>query len=109
MARLEFSLGDWNLVYTVPRSRFSEAGTGTGTGTFRRALHDKYVYFDYTCSLTTGDSKAHGIFAWDPRAKRYRYWWFEDSGSISEASGDFIDDNTLFLKWHDTRLIQTFK
>ncbi len=109
MARLEFLLGDWNLVYTVPGSRFSEAGTGTGTGTFRRALHDKYVYFDYTCSLTTGDSEAHGIFAWDPRAKRYRYWWFEDSGSISEASGDFIDDNTLFLKWHDTRLIQTFK
>ena len=54
MARLDFLLGDWNLAYTVPRSRFSEAGTGTGTGTFRRALHDKYVYFDYTCSLTTG-------------------------------------------------------
>ena len=109
MERLSFLLGDWSLEYKVPRSRFSEAATGTGSGTFRRALHDKYVYFDYTCSLTTGHGEAHGIFAWDPRAKRYRYWWFEDSGSFSEAAGDFIDDNTLFLKWHDAHLIQTFK
>ncbi|MHC4539289.1 MAG: hypothetical protein ACYTEK_08410 [Planctomycetota bacterium] len=109
MDPLGFLLGDWNLAYTVPRSSFSEAATGTGSGTFRRALHDKYVYFDYSCSLTTGDSQAHGVFAWDPKAKVYRYWWFEDSGSFSEAAGDFIDDNTLFLKWHDTHLIQTFK
>ncbi len=107
--RLGFLLGDWNLDYTVPRSRFSEAATGTGAGTFRRALNDKYVYFDYSCSLTTGDGEAHGIFAWDQKAKVYRYWWFEDSGSFSEAAGDFVDDETLFLKWHDTSLIQTFK
>jgi hypothetical protein len=109
MERLGFLLGDWSLEYTVPRSRFSEAATGTGTGTFRRALNDKYVHFDYSCSLTTGDSEAHGIFTWDQKAKAYRYWWFEDSGSFSEAAGNFIDDETLFLKWHDTSLIQTVK
>ena len=95
--------------YTVPKSRFSKAATGTGMGTFRWALNDKYVYFDYSCSLTTGCAEAHGIFAWDPKAKIYRYWWFEDSGSFSEAAGDFVDNETLFLKWHDTPLIQTFK
>jgi hypothetical protein len=109
MDRLGFLLGDWSLEYTVPRSRFSEAATGTGTGTFRRALHNKYVYFDYSCSLTTGDGEAHGIFAWDPKAKVFRYWWFEDSGSFSEAAGNLLDDVTLFLKWQDTPLIQTFK
>jgi hypothetical protein len=107
--RLGFLLGDWNLAYTVPRSGFSEAATGTGAGTFGRALNDKYVYFDYSCSLTTGDGQAHGVFAWDQKAKVYRYWWFEDSGSFSEAAGDFVDDETLFLKWHDTSLIQTFR
>ncbi len=79
------------------------------TGTFSWALNDKYVYFDYLCSLITGDGEAHGIFAWDQKAKVYRYWWFEDSGSFSEAAGDFVDNGTLFLKWHDTSLIQTFK
>ena len=107
--RLDFLIGDWNLEYKVPKSRFSEAATGMGTGTFSWALHDKYVYFDYSCSLTTGDGEAHGVFAWDQKAKVYRYWWFEDSGSFSEAAGDFVDNETLFLKWHDTSLIQTFK
>jgi len=108
--RLDIFIGDWNLEYKVPKSRFSDAAaTGTGTGTFSWALNDKYVYFDYLCSLTTGDGEAHGIFAWDQKAKVYRYWWFEDSGSFSEAAGDFVDNGTLFLKWHDTSLIQTFK
>ncbi len=108
--RLGIFIGDWNLEYKVPKSRFSDAAaTGTGTGTFSWALNDKYVYFDYLCSLTTGDGEAHGIFAWDQKAKVYRYWWFEDSGSFSEAAGDFVDNGTLFLKWHDTSLIQTFK
>lgn len=109
MERLCFFIGDWNLKYKVPKSRFSETATGTGTGTFRMALNDKYVYFDYSCSLTTGDGEAHGIFTWDKKLKLYRYWWFEDSGDFSEAAGDFIDDETLFLKWHGTSLIQTFK
>ena len=95
MARFGVLLGDWALKYKVPKSRFSEAATGTGTGIFRRTLNDKYVYFDYSCSLTTGDSEAHGIFAWDQKAKVYRYWCFEDSGDFSEAAGDFIDDQTL--------------
>ncbi|MFC1636405.1 hypothetical protein ACFL5Z_16370 [Planctomycetota bacterium] len=95
--------------YKVPKSRFSEASTGTGNGLFRRALNDKYVYFDFSCSLHTGDSEAHGIFAWDQKAKVYKYWCFEDSGDFSEAAGDFIDDETLFLKWHNISLIQTFK
>lgn len=107
--RLGFFIGDWNLEYKVPKSRFSEAAIGTGAGTFSWGLGDKYVYFDYSCSLTTGDGEAHGIFAWDEKAKVYRYWWFEDSGSFSEAAGDFVDNETLFLKWHNTSLIQTFK
>jgi hypothetical protein len=108
MEKFEFLLGDWNLEYRVPKSTFSEAATGTGTGTFKRALKDKYVFFDYSCSLTIGQGQAHGIFAWDDKAKIYRYWWFEDSGSFLQATCNFIDDETLFLNWHDTLLTQTF-
>jgi hypothetical protein len=108
MEKFKFLLGDWNLEYRVPKSTFSEAATGTGTGTFKRSLKDKYVFFDYSCSLTTGQGQAHAIFAWDDKAKIYRYWWFEDSGSFQQATCNFIDDETLFLKWHDTPLTQTF-
>lgn len=108
MEKFKFLLGDWNLEYRVPKSTFSEAGTGTGTGTFKRALRDKYVFFDYSCSLTTGQGQAHAIFAWDDKAKVYRYWWFEDSGNFLQATCNFIDNDTLFLNWHDTLLTQTF-
>jgi hypothetical protein len=108
MEKFKFLLGDWNLEYRVPKSTFSEAATGTGTGTFKRAMKDKYVFFDYSCSLTTGQGQAHAIFAWDDKAKVYRYWWFEDSGSFQQATCNFIDNETLFLKWLDTPLTQTF-
>jgi hypothetical protein len=108
MEKFEFLLGNWNLEYRVPKSTLSEAATGTGSGTFKRALKDKYVFFDYSCSLTTGKEQAHGIFAWDDKAKIYRYWWFEDSGSFQQAVCNFIDNNTLFMNWQDTPLTQTF-
>ena len=111
MEKFEFLVGDWNLDYSFPKSEFSkEAGTGKGSGTIRRILENRYVCFDYSCALTTGvEVQAQGIFAWDNKANIYRYWWFESSGSFSEASCRFIDDDTLFLNWHDGLLIQTFK
>jgi hypothetical protein len=108
MQKFEFLLGDWNLEYRVPKSSFGEAATGTGTGTFKRALSDKYVFLDYSCSLTTGRGQAQGIFAWDDKTKIYRYWWFESSGNFAQATCNFIDDKTLFMNWHDTLLTQTF-
>jgi hypothetical protein len=112
MDKFDFLLGDWNLEYRVPKSAFSEAATGSGTGTFKRALDDKYVFWDYSCTIsTTPDEvgKAHGIFAWDEKAKIYRYWWFENSGSFLNATCNFINDDTLFMNWHDTLVIQTFR
>jgi len=108
MGKFGFLLGNWNLEYRVPKSQFSEAATGSGTGTFKRALNDKYVYFDYLASLTTGKTAAHAIFAWDEKSKVYRFWWFENSGNFLEATCNFVNDETLFLNWHDTVIIQTF-
>lgn len=108
MERFDFLLGHWRLEYRVPASALSPAASGAGAGTFRRALGDKYVFLDYTCSLTTGDGQAHAVFAWDDRAGIYRYWWFEDSGEFRTATCNFVNDDTLMLNWHDTLLIQTF-
>jgi hypothetical protein len=109
MEKFDFLLGQWNLEYRVPESQFSRAATGTGIGTFRKALDGRYVFFDYAASLSTGKkAAAHGIFGWDEKAKVYRYWWFESSGNFLTATCNFVDDGILFLNWHDTLLIQTF-
>ncbi len=108
MEKFEFLLGNWNLESRIPKSSFSEAMTGTGVGTFKRALKGKYVFFDYEGSTKTDEGGAHGIFVWDDRAKFYRYWWFEDSGSFEEAICNFVDNDTLFMDWQNTLLTQTF-
>ncbi len=111
MEKFDFLLGTWNLKYRVPKSSFSEVDTGSGHGTFKRVLDDKYVQFDYECSFSSAPQqtgKAHAIFAWDEKAEVYRFWWFENSGAFRQATCNFIDNNTLFMNWHDTLLIQTF-
>ena len=109
MEKFDFLLGDWNLEYKVPKSAFSEAATGSGTGTFKRALDDMYVYFDYSSLVAGQKIEAHAIFAWDEKAKVYRYWWFESSGNFLTATCNFVSDDILFLNWHDSLLKQTFK
>jgi hypothetical protein len=108
MNKFDFLLGKWNLEYRVPKSQFSEADSGEGEGEFKRVLNDRYVTFDYHAQLTSGESSTHAIFAWDEKRKIYRYWWFEGSGAFMKATCNFIDENTLYLNWHDSILVQTF-
>jgi len=105
LSKLGFLSGDWNLEYRIPNSTFSDAGTDTGTGSFKKMLNDQYLLFEYS---TKSGSEAKGIFAWDDKVKIYRYWWFENSGNFLSATCDFINDETLAMNWHDTLLVQTF-
>jgi hypothetical protein len=105
MSKFEFLLGDWNLEYRIPKSIFSEARSDSGIGSFKRALNDKYVILDYS---TKSGGEAKGIFAWDDKAKVYRYWWFENSGAFLSATCNFINNDTLAMNWHDSLLVQTF-
>ncbi len=103
--KFEFLIGDWNLEYRIPKSIFSDQGTDTGIGSFKKILKDNYVSFEYS---TKSGGAAKGIFAWDEKINMYRYYWFENSGSFSNATCNFINDNTLAMNWHDTLLVQTF-
>ena len=109
MEKFDFLLGDWNMEYNIPLSTFSKATTGSGHGTFKRALDDKYVFFDYSTLIDDKTGSAHGVFVLDEKSKIYRFWWFESSGNFSTASCNFINDNTLSMNWHDSLLIQTFR
>lgn len=106
MKKFEFLLGSWNLEYKIPESKFGKAGTDVGTGTFKKALNEKYVFFEYS---TVSGNEAKGIFVWDDKAKVYRYWWFENSGNFLSATCNFISDDILAMNWHDSVLVQTFE
>ena len=61
MEKFEFLLGDWDMEYRIPKSSVSEADTGTGSGTFKRFLDDKYVTFDYSCFLQQRDRRMQSL------------------------------------------------
>lgn len=105
MNKFDFLLGNWNLEYRIPKSFVSEASSDTGTGSFKRALNNRYIIFEYS---TKSGGEAMGIFAYDEKIKAYKYWWFENSGSFQTATCNFINDDTLAMNWHDTLLVQTF-
>lgn len=108
MDKFNFLLGTWDMEYKVPKSQFSNEDSGNGKGEFKRILNDKYVTFDYSAKFSTSTGGAHGIFAWDEKNKIYRYWWFENSGEFSQATCNFLDENTLCFNWHNSLLVQTF-
>ena len=103
--KFEFLIGDWNMESRIPKSIFSEPGTDTGVGSFKRILKDNYVLFEYSAK---SGGEAKGIFAWDDKLKMYRYWWFENSGSFDSATCNFINDVTLAMNWHGSLFVQTF-
>lgn len=106
--KLDFLIGSWEMEYNIPESSFGKVDKGNGTGEFKRILDDTYVTFDYSSELTQGKAEAHGIFAWDDKIKLYRFWWFENSGNFNTAVCNFLNDNTLFMKWQNGSLTQTF-
>ena len=109
MEKFNFLIGEWDLKYRVPKSVFSNEDVGEGTGEFKKTLNGNYVIFNYSAKLKLSENSAMGIFAWDKKSSLYRYWWFENSGNFLSATCDFINDETLFLNWHNSLLIQTFK
>ena len=109
MHAFDFLLGSWDLFYDIPESSMSEAATGKGTGEFRKVLNDKYVFLDYRSIFGEEQGAAHGVFCLEEQEGIYHYWWFENSGKYLQASCKFVDDETLYMNWHDTVLSQTFK
>ncbi len=109
MNKFNFLLGNWDMEYQIFKSPLSDAVTGTGRGIFRKILEDQYVSFDYSTLIDGKKGQAHAIFVWDKKAELYRFWWFESSGSFMQATCQFVNDETLFLNWHDSLLIQTFQ
>ena len=105
LKKFDFLLGNWDMKSHIPASKFSEPGTDTGSGTFKKILNDQFICLEYS-SKTGGAAK--GIFAWDEKISMFRYWWFENSGNFAEATCDFINDEVLAMNWHDSLLVQTF-
>ena len=111
MRALSFMVGEWELDYTVTQHGCTTS-TICGSGSLRYLFDATYLTFDYQMrQKDTGEmiGEAHGVFAWDPKAGQYRYYWFESSGTFLQATGVLRDDRTLALEWQDVNCTQIFR
>jgi hypothetical protein len=110
MRALSFLAGEWELDYTVTQHGRTTK-TIRGTGSLRYLFDATYLTFDYRAQSTdTGEIRqAHAVFAWDAKAGRYRYYWFESSGVFLQATGVLRDDHTLALEWQGINCTQIFR
>ena len=108
---LSFMLGEWDLDYTVTQHG-STTSTICGTGSIRRLFDATYITFDYQMRQKQTREKigeAHAIIAWDKKARQYRFFWFESSGTFLQANGSLSDDHTLALEWQNVNCRQAFR
>ncbi len=111
MQALNFMAGDWELDYTVTQHGRTSS-TIRGAGSLRYLFDATYLTFDYQMQeKVTGETigGAHGIFAWDPKARQYRYYWFESSGNFHQATASLRDDDTLAMEWQQINCTQIFR
>jgi hypothetical protein len=110
MSGLSFLIGEWTLDYTVTQQGRTTK-TIRGAGSIQSRFDGTYLTFDYqaTDSATGKTGGAHGIFAWDPAAGHYRYFWFESSGAFDQATGSLRDQDTLELDWQGSDCTQIFR
>ena len=111
MRALSFMVGEWDLDYTVTQNGHATQ-TIRGTGSLGFLFKATYLTFDYRMIEKASGAmiaEAHAIFAWDKKAGKYRYYWFESSGSFHQATGVLRDARTLILEWQEINCTQVFR
>jgi hypothetical protein len=110
MRALHFLIGEWKLDYTATQHGVTSK-TVSGVGSMRYLFEETYLTFDYRgLDRDTGtEFRAHGIFAWDAKTRRYRYFWFEDSGTFLEAVCALRDERSLEMEWQGVDCTQIFE
>lgn len=98
LARLSFLVGNFtceNRTYDTPMGK---GGPGKGRNMNRWGLDSLFMMANYEGTIATmGKYEGHGMFTYDAPAGQYKCWWFDNFGSHSEYTGNFVGD-TLALE-----------
>jgi len=83
----------------------------TGTDVVTWSLDKRYVMEHMT--MTMGDGKVMkglGVWTWDPRAKRFRTWWFDDWSGYGTSVASYCPEcRTLCFKGNTKNMAMGFK
>ena len=93
LARLSFLTGTFTTENMTHDTPMGKGGPGKGRNMNRWDLDSIYVIANYEGTMAgMGSYKGHGLFTYDAQAGQYKCWWFDNFGSHSEYSGNFVGD-----------------
>lgn len=129
---LDQFVGTWNGEWTMKVAGADEPVTGSGTNEIRWGVGNRYLVETMTMNMGEGKTgNGMGLWTWDPRAKKFRTWWFDDWGmngkgtatycpgcrcfcfkgksynmemgmsTVGEGCMQFVDDNTMEWCWRE--------
>lgn len=126
--KLEMFIGDWEFTSEMKMAVLDEVLKGKGTSTTEWTLDKRYIveHAEYDMG-ELGKMKGAGLWTYDPKAKKYRTWWFDSHGetghgtatyceetktwkfkargrspwgkTIGKGTATFVDDNTVEWTW----------
>ncbi len=90
-AQFDFWVGEWD-------ARWEQGGKpGKGTNTIHKVLGDCIVHEDFR---EEGGDALHGlsVSAWDPRARRWKQTWVDNTGSYLDFVGELKDGRMVLAR-----------
>ncbi len=94
VSRLAFLLGDWSGEEEFIMMGQSTKSKGVLQGT--KAVGGRYVQLKQSYQMDSDRLEGMNLFTFDPGAKKYRGWWFDQlSGEAVELRGDFEGEKLI--------------
>lgn len=96
LEQLEPLIGEWDTSAECTVACTAEKTNLVGTMSTRWAC-DKRIMIEEG-GFTMGDEKmtGMGVWAWDGDANRFRRWWFESNGQVSESTVTYDESSKTF-------------
>ncbi|UCG33542.1 MAG: DUF1579 family protein [Phycisphaerales bacterium] len=88
--KLNCFVGTWEGEYKMTMPGAEEPMTGTSKGTMEWRFNDMFLVEESVIDMgEMGIMNGMAIWGWDPKAKKYRTWWFSDWGEASSGTAEY--------------------
>jgi hypothetical protein len=95
--KLSFLVGDWVHAENYYPGPTGPGGKGGGRSKAAWVLGNQHLLVSYVSKAPMGQIEGRGILNWDPQAKAYRMYWFDNTGASTVYSGTFNAEGALVL------------
>jgi hypothetical protein len=94
---LQQFVGKWRGEWTMKVMGMDEPIKSSGVNEVKWDLNGRYLVEHMKAEM--GDGKvmeSKGVWTYDPRAKKYRTWWFDDWSGVGEGTAKYCPETRTF-------------